>query len=180
MYSQNPALSGTVTLGIGGNIVAGGSIAQAVYSNAPTFRGEFELGLPRFLALDLGIESALPEFSHYCTGVDYCSGKTRETATFLPFGVRIVPSLDNGRLEPFVGFGGAYVRHSDQNDPCCSFTGPNSWLWQANGGVRYALDHNRRFWIGTTVRYYRDGFHASQQQYISWTGDFSYRFGYRK
>jgi hypothetical protein len=48
-------------------------------------------------------------------------------------------------------------------------------IWQINGGGRIALDKRRRFWVGPTVRFSRDGGRPTQE-WISLTGDFGFRF----
>jgi hypothetical protein len=149
------------------------------YSTAPAFLGDFEYRSHRFVAIDIGVENAFPTYTSY--GGEGYFATSRQIATFLPFGLRGVFPILDGRLEPFMGFGGAYVWHSDNNDPSnCCVPPLNSWLWQANIGFRYALDRKHRLWLGTTARYYRDGAGNSKQQYVSWTGDLGYRFGFRK
>jgi hypothetical protein len=97
----------------------------------------------------------------------------RSEVAILPFGPKFILPVGNGRTELFLGLGGAYSWHSN-----AGFA--NAFLAQGSLGGRFALDHTRRFWLGTSLRGYSTGYSnygPERQTWVSWTADFGIRFG---
>jgi hypothetical protein len=160
----------TITVGAGGAFPAGGELTGS-YHAGPSFAGEYELGLHRFLAATIGVEN-------YFLNVDQCSRfgcpATRERFALMPFGLRGVLPLAGGRGELFAGTGGARLWTADS-----LFGGPfqrDTILWHLNAGLRFALDRGGHFRLGPTVRLNRD-LGRPTQEWMSLTAEFSYRFG---
>jgi hypothetical protein len=159
-----------VAVGAGAAFAAGGELTGA-YHRGPSVTGEYEFGLHRFLAATVGVEN-------YLLNVDQCTRfgctQARERFTFMPFGLRGILPLAGGRTELFVGTGGA--RLWSTNYTFGSSFNANKILWQANGGFRVALDRARHFRLGPVFRLSRD-LGRPTQQWLSITGELSYRFG---
>ncbi len=89
----------------------------------------------------------------------------------LPFGASFFHPAAHGRVEIFGSVSGLYV-------PFASiYTRPNSWLTQANAGVRVAVDEERHFWLGGSIGYLAN-FADQKRQYGYGSVDFTYRFGH--
>lgn len=167
--AQSPTFSSTVTAGAGGGFPVAGYQALD-YDNAPTFSGNYEFRLLRHLSAEVGIENMLPKQVSFSPHGSYT---TRERLTLLPFGLRGVAALAGQRVELFAGTGGARLWRTEQGNSYNATT----MFWQVNAGGRVALDHGRRFWVGTTIRFYRD-LGRPTQQWLSLTGDFGFRLGH--
>ena len=159
--------SSTFTAGVGGVFPQSGAYTVAPFHDGPTFSGEYEFGLHKFLAADIGVENFLP---NYDTGSRLGGAVSRERVTLLSFGLRGVLPL-GGRAELFAGTGGAKRGSSNDFNPY-----GNSLLWQLNGGVRLALDRAKHWRVGPTVRLYRD-LGRPTEEWLSVTGEVGYRFG---
>lgn len=162
--------SSTFIAGVGGAFPVAGSGTSA-FHNGPSFAGEYELGLHKYVAATFGVENYLLPFDNYSR---WGSTSTRERVTLMPFGLRGVVPVAGGRAELFAGVGGAQLWSSEYNlgQP---YYGSN-FLFHLNGGARIALDRAQHFRLGPTVRYYRDVGRPTQQ-WLSLSADFSYRFG---
>ena len=185
--AQNPVGTSTVTLGAGGEVP---TRSVAGESTGPVFNGNYEFRILKYLSLEAGVSNMLPRIQRYeilpvYTGVPtvVCSGylcppyvfvtiPDRTHVTFLPFGFRGIAPFWRGRIELFAGGGGAYAWHGGE-----SFN--NAWLMQATLGGRIALDGKRRFWAGTSGRFYSNT-GPYRQQWLSWTADIGFRFDRRE
>jgi hypothetical protein len=153
---------------------AGGAFPVSGYQTFPfhtglSVAGEYELGLHRFFAANIGVDNFVMNVDNFTR---FGSFLTRERVTLMPFGLRAIAPLGEGRGELFAGTGGAYLWTSDYD--LHSFGG--GLLWQLNGGVRVAIDRAKHFRVGGTARFYRD-LGRPTQEWVSVTGDFSVRFG---
>ncbi len=186
--AQETVFSSTVTLGVGGE-TSPRSVAGE--STGPVFNGNYEFRILKYLAVEAGVSNMLPRTlrfetipvylginpgvtvtyynSYVCVPCAVVPIPDRTRVTLLPFGPRGIVPLWNGRAELFAGGGGAYALHADG-----SFY--NAWLMQANLGGRIALDAKRRFWVGTSGRFYSNT-GPYRQQWLSWTADLGLRFG---
>jgi hypothetical protein len=114
----------------------------------------------------------LPNYVNY--GNRYIApGTSRVRVTLLPYGLRGILPVANNRGELFIGTGGAYYWRATDID----YSSASGTLWQANAGARLALDRGRRFWLGTTLRLYRDTGRPTQA-WVSVTGDLGFRLGH--
>ncbi len=183
---QDTSRSSTVTLSVGG---AGGGYG------GPAFNGNYEYRFFQYLAGEAGFDIMLPSsfsfqyvpiysFSNnpsplnYATqtGFTYLPSQDRNRVTMLPFGVKGILPLFTGRAELFLGLGGAYAWNARR------YAG-SSWLEQASLGGRIALDRQRRFWVGTTWRFFADlgntnDRHVTGYNWFTGTADFTFRFGH--
>jgi hypothetical protein len=162
--------SSTFVAGVGGAFPVAGYSTSA-FHNGPSFVGEYELGFHKYVAATFGAENYLLPFDNYSR---YDTYSTRERVTLMPFGLRGILPIADGRAELFAGTGGAYLWTS-QYYLRRSFDGSN-FLWHLNGGAGIALDRAKHFRLGPTVRYYRDPGRPTQQ-WLSLSADFSYRSG---
>ena len=125
----------------------------------------------RFLAPEVAVVNVLP---NYLNGSEYASYTTRERVTLITLGLRAVLPLVHDRVELYAGGGAAHVSSSSYQLNGSLFVTP-TWLLQIEGGGRAALGRSHRFWIGPTVRFYRDGGRPTEE-WVSLTGDFGFRF----
>ncbi len=163
--------SSTLTLGVGGAFPASGYRTNA-FHNGPSFASDYEFGLHRFVAANIGVENFVLPFD---VNSKFGISTTRERVTLMPFGLRGIIPLANDRVELLAGTGGAVLWSSEYN-----LDHPfqrHNILWQLNSGARIAIDRSKHFRIGPTVRYYRD-LGRPTQQWISVTGELSFRFGH--
>ena len=186
--AQDSSQSSTVTLSVGGT---GGGYG------GPTFNGRYEYRFFKYLAGEAGVDTMLPSFFSYQvvpifsiqsgafptpiysstqTGYTYFPFQNRDRVTMLPFGVKGILPLANGRVELFLGVGGAYVWNSH------SFSG-SAWREQTSIGGRVALDRRRRFWVGTTWRFFGDlgnlsNRYVTDYNWYTGTADIGFRFGH--
>ena len=158
-----------LSFGAGGGFPANGYRTNPFHTG-PAFSAECELRAHRFLGVGVGVDNYVlnhDTFSRLGTRTD------RERVTFLPFGLRGILPVANGQVELFGGGGAAYVWSSTRDFNCC---GGESWLWQVNAGARAFLDPSKRFFVGTTARYYQD-WGRPTQQWATWTADLGFRYG---
>jgi len=76
------------------------------------------------------------------------------------------------RLEIFGTAAGLFVPYRS------IYTMPNAWFSQTDIGVRWALDPNRRFWVGGTAHYLTD-LAEKRRQWVYESADFTVQFGGR-
>jgi hypothetical protein len=141
------------------------------FHNGPSFSGEYEFGLHRFVAANIGVENFLLNFDTFSR---FGTSTSRERVTLMPFGLRGIVPVAAGRVELFTGTGGAVLWSSEYN--LAAGFEADKLLWHLNGGARIAIDRAKHFRVGPTVRLYRD-LGRPTQQWVSVTADFSYRFG---
>jgi hypothetical protein len=161
--------SSTVILGVGGALPASGYRTTS-FHNGPSIAGEYEFGLHRSVAANIGVENFFLNFDNITRN---SLAVTRERITLMPFGIRGIAPLAGGRAELFAGAGGAYLWSSEYD---LRSYGGEGFLWQLNGGGRIAIDRAKHFRVGATMRFYRD-LGRPTQEWFSVTGDVSYRFG---
>lgn len=185
-FAQDAAYTSMVTLG------AGGLPYSNVYSpqhGGPSFTGDYEYRLSRYLALEAGTDILLPAggllqeasilsgenlISYYnsscppsCTVLE--SGRSR--VTLLTYGFKGILPLVADRIELFAGIGGAYGWNSEFGGRLDSAYG------QASLGARFAVDRGHHFWLGTSVRgFYTFG--PEREAWLPWTFDLGIRFGH--
>ncbi len=166
--AQSSGLSATAAFGAGAGVVVGG-YANNQFQTGAVYTGDLELRLLKYLSAEIGVDNMLLDYTSYSG-----SGSTtsRERLTLMPFGLRGILPLANGRAELFAGAGGAYTWLSNESQ----FYKPSRALVQANAGGRVALDRRRRFWLGVTARFYRDVGRPTVE-WSSVAGDLGFRFG---
>jgi len=188
VLGQDSSRSSTVTLGVGGS---GGGYG------GPAFTGRYEYRFFKYLAGEAGVDTTLPSvfsyqyvpifsissgtfpttiYSSTQTGYTYFPFQNRDRVTMLPFGIKGILPLANGRVELFLGAGGAYVWSSRR------FSAVSAWREQTSIGGRVALDRHRRFWVGTTWRFYGDlgnlsNRYVTDYNWYTGTADVGFRFG---
>jgi hypothetical protein len=167
-FAQN-AGSSALTFGVGGAFPANG-FRVAQFHNGPAFNADYELRAHKYFSVNVGADNYVLNFNN--------SGRmgrreSLERVTVLPFGLRGILPLQDSRVELFGGGGAAYVWSSASDFHCC---GGESWLWQVNAGARVSLDPEKRFFVGTTAKYFQD-WGRPTQQWSSWTADFGFRYG---
>jgi hypothetical protein len=116
----------------------------------------------------LPVSSGVNLISFCSSGCVFFSQSTRSVVNLVPFGAKLVLPLASDRFELFVGGGGAYAFHSDGKYL-------NAMLGQGNLGGRVAIDHGRRFWLGTTGRFFSN-VGNNRQEWLSWSADLGIRF----
>jgi hypothetical protein len=164
----------TATVGVGLVTRAGGDVAANAFNAGPSFTGEYEFGLDRYLSATIGVENDLPVNNFYNCGRLGCSA-TRERFTFLPFGMRGTLPLGSDRAEIFGGAGGARVWTDDPELGGFECFHCARVLAQINGGVRFRVGRQHRFYLWPVVRMSRD-LGRPTQVWLSVTGNLSYRF----
>jgi hypothetical protein len=188
-FGQEALHSSTLTLGVGGLPYSDNPYYPDLQKGGPTFTGDYEYRLSKYLAVEGGTDILLPSgesfvqlasilagqnLAAYQPGCTACvvlvSGRSR--VTLLTYGFKGILPLANDRLELFAGLGGAYAWNSE-------FSGLlNSAFAQASLGGRFALDRDHRFWLGTTLRGFRS-FGPGRQAWVPLTFDLGIRFGHR-
>jgi hypothetical protein len=78
--------------------------------------------------------------------------------------------LRNDRIETHVGFGGAHSLFKPKVEE-------QVWLVYGQVGANYAIDADRRYRVGMSVRWYRDPIGRPVQQWIAVGGEISYSWG---
>ena len=196
VVAQDPVHSSTVTFSAGGNVDSYNHFGEG---GGPSFAGAYEYRLWRYFGLEAGVNAILPtkqgfEFpaifsiTSQGTATSFFTGtqpintvaipvQTRTVVTMLPFGIRGILPLAQGKLELFAGFGGAYEFNGGVHALNGRGDDANGMLGQASAGARYALDHRRHYWVGTTVRGYSNASYG-KQSWVTWTADFAIRFGH--
>ena len=169
VFSQDAGRN-TVMIGAGGGFPSGGYRTDGI-SNGAAFSASYEFRLFKYLAPEVGVVNMLPNVNYFG---EYERQTYMERVTLLSMGVRGIVPLRQGRMELFGGVGAAHLWSSDIELTVLGYQSPR-WLLQVNGGGRVAIDRRRRFWIGPTVRFSRDGGRPTEE-WVSLTGDFGFRF----
>jgi hypothetical protein len=158
----------TFSLGAGGGFPAGGeNVYQTSYlPNSAAFSASYEFRIFKYLAPEVSVVNLTPLVPQFG---EYPLPPTRERVTLVSIGGRGILPLHQGRLELFAGGGAVNVSRSD------TYVELKPWVWQVNGGGRIALGKRRRFWVGPTVRFSRNGGRPTDE-WVSLTGDFGFRF----
>jgi hypothetical protein len=163
----------TFSVGVGGGFPTGGvETFTSPVPNSAAFSAGYEFRLFKYFAPELGVVNLIPS---YIMNFDSNGGPPtpeRLRVTLWSMGGRGIAPLNHGRFELFAGAAAVYV--SSSNSELFFYNSPR-WIGQVNGGGRIAIDKRRRFWIGPTVRFSRDGGRPSQE-WVSLTGDFGFRF----
>jgi hypothetical protein len=186
---QEALHTSTVTLGVGGMPYSDNRDYPELQKGGPTFTGNYEYRLSRYLAVEGGTDILLPSgqsfvtlssiltgqnltaFGSGCTTACVVSVSGRSRVTLLTYGFKGILPLASDRLELFAGIGGAYAWNSE-------FKGLlNSAFAQASLGGRLALDRDHRFWLGTTLRGF-SSFGPGRQAWVPLTFDLGIRFGH--
>lgn len=162
---------GTSTITIGaGTAIPGSGYRAFRFQTGAAFTVEYEFRLHKFFAATIGMESDVHTAKNYGREPQPDS---RERITRFPFGLRTILPIASGRLELFAGTGGAPYTTSDYQ--LSNTYQKNTVLWHVNGGFRAALDAKQRFFLGPTVRHYRDVGRPTEQ-WTSLTAEFGFRF----
>lgn len=190
---QDAAHTSTLTLGVGGLPYSDG--AYSPQRGGPSFTGNYEYRISRYLAAEAGTDVLLPSGvtlgvlavlgpgqnlisyapSSYtpgssCPTICTLVGSGRSQVTLLTYGFKGILPLEADRVELFAGIGGAYGWNSVR--------GPfDSAYGQGSAGARFAVDRGHRFWLGTTLRGFTN-FGRPQQAWLPWTFDLGIRFGH--
>ena len=169
VFSQDAGRN-TVMIGAGGGFPSGGYRTDGI-SNGAAFSASYEFRVLKYLAPEIVVVNTIPNVTY---GSKYGSYIMRERVTLLSIGVHGIVTLRQGSIELFAGVGAAHLWSSDIELTVLGYQSPR-WLLQVNGGGRVAIDRRRRFWIGPTVRFSRDGGRPTEE-WVSLTGDFGFRF----
>lgn len=191
LIGQDSVHTSTVTLSAGGQPYSYNHFDE---HGGPAFDGRYEFRLWKYFALEAGADVLLPEgrtgeflpvilsgqtltssLGLGCAACVLVPLPTRTPVTILPFGGKGILPVANGRLELFIGIGGAYALY-----PALFGVSRDALLAQASLGGRLALDRKRHYWLGTSVRGYSTGYSHygfSRQTWLSWTADLGFRFG---
>jgi hypothetical protein len=86
-------------------------------------------------------------------------------------GYRVVVPLWQDRIDAHVGFGGAYALYKPAP------AGYQTWLVYGQLGADYALDFEKRYRVGTFVRWYRDPIGSPVQQWVATGAQITYSYG---
>lgn len=162
---------GTSTITIGAGAAFPGSGYRAFrFQTGAAFTVEYEFRLHKYFAATIGMENDVHTAKNFGREPQPDS---RERITRFPLGLRAILPISEGRLELFAGSGGAPYNTSDY-ELSNTFL-KNALLWHVNGGFRVALDNKHRFFVGPTVRHYRDVGRPTEQ-WTSLTAEFGFRF----
>lgn len=180
--AQDALHTSTVTFSAGGETPTNNYFGE---SSGPVFNGNYEYRLWKYLAAEVGVDTMLPARNSYSYAVIIPAGvnltpspilyalipeNNRTRVTLVPFGLKGILPMDQGRLELFAGFGGAYAFHSDG-----SYF--DAMLMRGTLGGRFALDKKRHYWLGTSGQF-SSNVGGGRQEWLSWTADFGLRFGH--
>jgi len=166
-FAQEPARgASTITFGLGGGWLA--SANEYNTEGGPVFNGTYEYRISRHWALAGGVHTTLTTIDslYYFYPSVIMSKESRRNTSTPVYALGIQPIM-NGRMELFFGLGGGYMWNSAQ-----PYQG---WEGQSTAGARYAIDKQRHVWIGTSAEYWHE-FNIGNQNWISWTANFGYRF----
>jgi hypothetical protein len=119
----------------------------------------------RYLQIDGGLESAIRagRVDDFFDSPAFGPLRIRDFQYFVPFGARAVLPIAKGKAELYWGGGGAYVRYTEQlRQPSdwvrvgCPVCGARDGFGSyALAGGNIALDRNKTFRLGATVKVYR-------------------------
>jgi len=130
----------------------------------------------KHIELEVGLFTALhpsPDlcYAYGCTEVD-------DRFFWVPFGVRLIEPLLNGRLELSAGGGGLHENYSLSNSASLP-TGARSysgWGGYFAGGAALALDRSRHWWLGATPRWFLANPQYGRDRWFQLSGELSFRF----
>lgn len=149
-------------LTFGAFVPAGGSQTSG-YDTAPVLSFDYGFRFHRHGQFDAGVDAAFAStaFERFTT----------RTNIYIPrAGYSLIVPVWRDRVEAMVGAGGAY-----------SFFKPNvtqeTWLVYGQFGANYAIDVDKRYRAGLTVRWYRDPIGTPVQQWVSVGAAVSYNWG---
>lgn len=146
-----------VTGSFGGFIPASGS-DTAGFDSAPVVAVDYGYRFSKHGQFDAGVDAA------------FASRAGQRTNIYVPrVGYSIIVPLLQERAEAVVGFGAAYSFFKPQ-------IARESWLVYGQLGANYALDPDRRYRAGMTVRWYRDPIGSPVQQWVSVAATISYNW----
>jgi len=139
------------------------------HHTGPAFRIGYEIRLKRYISGEVGWTGAWPTRTEFGRDFDII---VRDSFKLVDFGLRGVMPIAGNRAEVSAGVGGGYIWQ--RRGPSESFL--NDSLLQFSGRVTAPVGARHRFRTGITVRVWRD-LGRSTQQWLSATGDLTYRFG---
>lgn len=149
----------TVSAGIGAAIPTGN--ATNYLGTAPLVSVNYGRRFTKYLQADAGLEFAWGAANNVNieqTDVGQIQGGDHEY--MIPLGGRVIIPTPFHRMEVSAGGGGIYLHYSETvpsnayySFNCYTCTARGGWGGYALGNVRYYLDSNRIFHVGTTVRY---------------------------
>jgi len=126
--------------------------------------------------LEAGLTTALYSVEIRGASYDY---KSDNRFFWIPFGVRGILPLRDGRFELSLGGGGVYEKFSVSSPAASVFLVDRSgWGGQFTAGAKMAIDHGRHFWIGATPRVFfanTEGGYRHDRWFVV-SGDVSFRF----
>ncbi|HTB15808.1 MAG TPA: hypothetical protein VK752_29765 [Bryobacteraceae bacterium] len=159
---------GTISAGAGGGFTAGGeNVYQTSYlPDSAAFSAGYEFRVLKYFAPEVSVVNLIPLVPQFGK---FPMPPIRERVTLVSIGARGILPLHQGRVELFGGGGAVNVSTSE------AYLELGSWLWQVNGGGRIAIGKRRRFWVGPTLRWSRNGGRPTEE-WVSLTGDFGFRF----
>jgi hypothetical protein len=203
-YGQDAVRTSTLTLGAGGLPYSDGAFSSQ--RGGPSFTGNYEYRLFRYLAaeagtgvllpsrLSLGQVSVIPSGQNFivntqgssCTGAVIPPGQGT-TGYTLGSACILVPSGRSQVTLVTYGFKGILPLAADRAELFLCLGGAYGWNSVAgrfdsayahgSAGARFALDRSHRFWVGTTLRGFTN-FRRPQQAWLPWTFDLGFRFGH--
>jgi len=187
-YGQDANGTSTVTFGLG----AGRPIQHTGISGGPQLNGNYEYRLSKHWALEFGVNTTLvtapttvvtatlpagTTLGTYSTLNYAFNYSTKQTfAASMPFGLKGMWPLAQGRLELFAGGGGTHLWNPNPYGTVYG-SGAGGFGLQGTLGARMAIDKQRRFWLGSTGRFTAVN-RAYPSQWITWTADLGFRFGH--
>jgi hypothetical protein len=139
------------------------------YTAALDLRVGYQLRLRKYLGAEMGWTGAWPSRTDFGRDFDQL---VRDRLQLVDYGVRGIVPVARDRAELSAGVGGGYIWY----DRGSSNSFLNGSLLQYSGRVAAPLNSRRRIWIGMTFRVWRD-LGRPTQQWLSTTGDVTYRFG---
>jgi hypothetical protein len=157
-------------LSVGAGVLSPLSGYKADDHNAgPSLRIGYEIRLKKHIGAEAGWTGAWPTRTEFGRDFDMV---VRDSFKLLDYGLRGVIPIAGDRAELSAGVGGGYIRQGQ--GPSESFR--NDVLLQFSGRVTAPVGAQHRLRAGITVRAWRD-LGRSTQQWLSTTGDLTYRFG---
>lgn len=148
-----------VSLGFGGYSAVGGPGLDG-FGTAPLLNFDYGFRFARHGQFDLGVETA------------FASQYGERHNLYVPrIGYRVIIPLYRDRIETHIGFGGGYIFYKPTIDD------NEMWLVYGQTGVNYALDRDKRYRAGFTIRWLRDPIGRPWQQWVAFTGEASYSWG---
>lgn len=171
--------------------------AQSIPNNRLTFSGGWDkdigayaenttatgLGLSygyrirRYIELEAGITTALDPTGDLCSH-NGCVD-VGDHYFWVPFGVRFVLPIHEGRVEFGAGGGGLFEKYTVASQFYGGGPTPYSaWGGYFAGSAAVALDRSRHWWVGAAPRWYLANGHNynARDRWFQIAGEFSFRF----